>query len=457
VLERADVADGDTSNTNARWFRWGLAAVALLALAVRVTYLAVDRANLTFAGDAYFYHAGANLLVHGHGFIDPYAFLRGRVLQAADHPPLYLLFLAIPSLFGMTSTLTHLLWSCLLGTGTVVIVGLLGRAVMSPRVGILAAVIAALYPNLWVPDGSLQAETVAMFTTAVAVLLAYRYLRQPSWSRLAITGVACGVAALARSELILLVPLLLAPLALSTRALGLRQQLRWLLIGVLATLLVLTPWVGYNLTRFRRPVYLSSQGGITLAYANCDITYRGEFLGYWSLECAAADRRQGHASDDQSQQDIVYQRAALDYMRHHLGRLPVVVAARVGRVLEVFRPGQDLTIREFVDRTEKSIATAALFSFYFLGLLSIAGAFLLRRRRVPIFPVLAPVTIVLITTMATYGNARFRTPAEVVLVVLAAVAIDSISSRIADARARRRVQGPDDVTAPASEVAARSS
>ena len=44
--------------------------------------------------------SGANLLATGHGFINPYAFARHRIVQAADHPPLYLVYLAAFSLFG---------------------------------------------------------------------------------------------------------------------------------------------------------------------------------------------------------------------------------------------------------------------------------------------------------------------------------------------------------------------
>ena len=186
------------------------------------------------------------------------------MVQAADHPPGYLAFLAIPSALGMTSSLTHLLWSCVLGTGTVVLVGLLGRAAVGPRVGLLAATIAAVYPNIWIPDGSLQAETAAMFTTALALLLAYHYLQRPSLLRLVALGAACGAASLTRSELILLVPLLVVPIAL-VRGPETRRRLQWLGASVLATLVVIAPWVGYNLTRFHHPVYLSSQFEVLLA------------------------------------------------------------------------------------------------------------------------------------------------------------------------------------------------
>src|SRR5262249_28736777 len=152
----------------------------------------------------------------GKGFISPFFIQQGRHVQAAEHPPLYMLFLSIPSFLGMHSVLTHLLWSCALGTASVIFVGLVGREGAGDRAGIIAAVIAALYPNMWAPDGMLQAESVAMLASIVAVWLAYRYLAAPSWPRLVFVGLAAGAGAMARSELILLVPLLVLPLALAT-------------------------------------------------------------------------------------------------------------------------------------------------------------------------------------------------------------------------------------------------
>src|SRR5262249_56916298 len=78
------------------------------------------------------------------------------------------------------------------------------------------------------PDGMLQAESLAIFASIVAVWLAYRYLAAPSWPRLVFVGLAAGAGAMARSELILLVPLLVLPLALATRGESWKHRLLWL-------------------------------------------------------------------------------------------------------------------------------------------------------------------------------------------------------------------------------------
>jgi len=199
-------------------------------------------------------------------------------VQAADHPPLYLLFLAVPSTLGIGTPLTHLVWSASCGTATVVVVGLLGRRVGGARVGLIAAALAAVYPNIWVYDGQLLSETLAIFVATLTLLLAYRAWEQPTLRRYAALGLSCGAAALTRSELVLLVPALVFPIALTARV---ETRGRWQRAGLatVISIVVVSPWVVYNMTRFQHPVYLSSQLQPTLAGANCQDTYYGKELG----------------------------------------------------------------------------------------------------------------------------------------------------------------------------------
>ena len=119
------------------------------------------------------------MLADGKGFISP--LFPHRHVEAADHPPLYIVWLAIPSLLGLRSQFAHLVWSAVLGTASIAVVGLdRSRDRWSPaRAG--RRRLAAVYPGMWVPDGSLMAETVAIFTTAAALCFAYRYWHRPRW------------------------------------------------------------------------------------------------------------------------------------------------------------------------------------------------------------------------------------------------------------------------------------
>jgi 4-amino-4-deoxy-L-arabinose transferase-like glycosyltransferase len=415
-----------------RSFRRRLLAITAAGLAIRLAYVLLARRNVPVLGDALYYHFGASLLAHGKGFIVPLAYLKGQLLQAADHPPLYLVWIAIPSFLRIDSPVAHMLWSCVIGTGTVAVTGLAGRKIAGPRAGLVAAGLAAVYPNIWSHDGALQSETMAIFTVAVALLLAYRYREQPSLARLAWLGVACGFAALARSELLLLVPLVAIPLVWGTRTIDVRTRLKWLAVSGLATLVVIAPWVTYNMTRFEHPVVLSTGFEVTLLTASCDVTYYGEYTGYWSAYgCSVRTPRH----DDQSQRAIAYRHAAFDYISHHKARLPVVVLARWGRITGLYQPGQQVSLDHRVEGRESWVAWSGLLSFYLLALAALYGVVVLRRRKVPVYPLVAPLAIVWFSVTVTFATNRYRASGEVALVLLAAVAIDALLRRLARRRA----------------------
>jgi 4-amino-4-deoxy-L-arabinose transferase-like glycosyltransferase len=408
-----------------RTFLRALIAIILVGLAVRVTYVLVFRQYEALEGDSIHYHLGAILLADGKGFIAPLAATNGAIFESADHPPLYLLWLTLPSLVGLDGAVAHMLWTCILGSAAVAVIGLVGREVAGARVGLIAAGIAAVYPSIWSWDGMLLSESMAIFTVALVLLFAYRYWRHPSAARICWLGAACGLAALARAELILLVPLVMVPLVWITRTMDLRQRMKWLVVGAAASAVVLAPWVGYNLTRFEHPVFLSTGFEITLRIGSCDRAYYGPLTGYWSFTCG--DPNPGET--DQSVRAIGYRKDALEYINDNKARTPVVVLARWGRVTGLFRPSQQMQLEETVENRESWVAWASLLAFYAIAGLAVVGAVLLRRRRVLLFPLVALPAIVLISLAVSFGTTRYRAIAEGALVVLAAVAIDAAVQR----------------------------
>jgi 4-amino-4-deoxy-L-arabinose transferase-like glycosyltransferase len=420
-----------------RTFIRRLALITAVGFAVRVAYVLIARRNHVPGGDAFFYHVGANLLVDGKGFIAPLPYALGARIEAADHPPLYMLYIALPSVVGLRTALEHVLWSTVLGTGTIVAVGALGRRVGGFRVGLVAASLAAVYPNIWLHDGALLSETMAIFVATLALLLAYRAWDRPGIARTVALGAACGVAMLARSELVLLLPALFAPVVLLATGVSVRQRLTGLAAGTLVALVIIAPWVGYNLSRFSHPVLLSSQFEATLAGANCRDTYKGPSLGSITSTCVKGL----DPTTDESEAGVVLRDRAQAFVGDNLSRVPVVVAARVGRVVGLYPPDRLIDVEVFFEGRERWLATLELVTFYPVALGAIAGAIVLRRRRtVPVFPLLALPAIVIVTVAVTYGSNRFRAPAETSFVVLAAIAIDALWQRWS-ARSRQSRQG----------------
>jgi 4-amino-4-deoxy-L-arabinose transferase-like glycosyltransferase len=409
--------------------------ISAVGLAIRLVYIIHFRAPLKLGGDPLFYNYGANLLVDGKGFIAPFQYFishETRRVQAAEHPPLYILYLASESLFGLRTAPEHMVWSSFLGTASIVVTGLLGRKVAGPRAGLIAAFFAAAYPNIWVYDGQLLSETLAIFLITLTLLFAYRAWEKPTTGRIVAFGVGCGLAALSRSELFLLIPTLLIPVVwLAGGRPDARTALKRCAVGSAVAVLLMLPWVAYNMTRFKHPVYLSSQLDATLAGANCQDTYYGPQVGGLTSTCVVIPGVDAYA--DQSVNAAIYRKEAREFIKGHLSRLPYVVAVRVGRVTGLFKPSGQVTLDTILEGRERPLAWSGLLSAYVLEALAIGGVVVMVRRpkpRVPVFPLLVAPALVIVTVAATYGTDRFRATAETSIVVLAAVACDAAWRRL---------------------------
>lgn len=402
----------------------------------------IGRAPDNICGDALVYHDGANLLAEGEGFISPLRLLYadGVRYPSADHPPLYVVYLAAWSTVGADSVLAHQLASVLLGIASIAIVGLLGRRLVSERVGLLAAFLTAVYAYIWVNDGLVMSETIAITATAALLLLTYRFIASPTGWNLVGLGAVAGLTVLTRAELAMYVPIVLPFVvwwALGSRLRDVRTDWRrlwkpWL--GRTAALIalalaVISPWVIRNMLTFERPVTLSTGLGITLTYANCDATYGGELIGSWSFPCInpAPDEA------DQSLDEVILRKRGTDYIRAHLDQVPKVVTVRVLRQWNLFRPAQQLQL-DINDDRPLWVSRIALVQYYVLMPLAAIGAFVLHRRGRRLWPLLSMYVIVTFTAATSYGATRFRTPAEVATVVLAAIALDRAVQWIQDRR-----------------------
>jgi 4-amino-4-deoxy-L-arabinose transferase-like glycosyltransferase len=402
-------------------FLVALLVIAAVGLSIRVAYVMGWKDVDSFEGDPYYYHAAANLLADGEGFVHPYAWDEGVRVAGADHPPGYVVLLAVPSLLGFDSVRAHQITSCLVGAGTILLIGLVGRRLAGDRAGLIAAGLAAVYPNMWLNDGALMSETLALFLVAAATLAAYWAWDGPTWRRFAALGATVGLASLARAEGALLLGLVVVPLAAWVPGLaGWRERARHGLAAVAMALLVMAPWVVANLVRFEEPATLSTQLGPTLDVANCDDTYEGPLLGAWSFACAT--EIEGH---DRSVLDRETRQEAQSYVGDHLDRVPAVVAARFGRTWGLYDPFDQLELDFFADGRPLNAARVGLGMYYAGAVAAMAGLVALRRRGVPSFPVTAWLVNVAITVVVFYGSTRFRAPAEPALVLLAAVGVDA--------------------------------
>ena len=225
-------------------------------------------------------------------------------------------------------------------------------AVASPATAwaCIAALLAAVSPALWVNDTVLGLETLYGFLWSLALLALYRFWRHPGVWPLLGMAVALSLASLTRSGGDpALRPRRASPRCCSSPGSRGRAgssssaRSRWSRSSIIG------PWVVRNLTTFDEPTVLGTGFGWVLAYGNCDATYSGPLLGYWSDGCAPKDYPPGL---EESRVDLIARKEAVKLhrappeprpagrggpRRAGLGRVPAHAERAAQRVLRAAR------------------------------------------------------------------------------------------------------------------------
>jgi 4-amino-4-deoxy-L-arabinose transferase-like glycosyltransferase len=400
-------------------FGRGLGILAVAGSAARALYIALTSSPTAFpvGGDAAFYQFTGEHIAAGDGFISPVKLLlAGEVEPTAEHPPLFsLLMAALIKLTVNGTTAQRMVIACTAGAIVIVLIGLIGRRVAGPRAGLIAAALAAFYPTLITAQASLESEALYGIWLACAMLLAYRlYDRRDMVSALAL-GAVIGLGALTRNEALLLLVLLVLPIAWRG------GPGRWTRFAATCavTFLFVAPWLARNWIEFDRPL-MTTNYGQGLAGSNCHPTYYGADIGGFSILCFNLDPRMSEVDWAEKMAD-----QGLDYARDHIGRVPVVMVARGLRGWGFYDPGSQLHIYN-MSKTVQHIGIALWYPLLVLGLI---GLVLVRRRGVPIAPLLAPIVVTTLVLIIYSGVTRYRHGTELALVVLAAVTLEAAWSR----------------------------
>lgn len=238
--------------------RW-LWLILVLALFLRAGYAYVQiNQNLfhvaTFAPDSERY-----MRMAGHILEKGMISYDGHNLAAADTPGFPLFLAGLRALFG-----PDLIWIYLaqvvLSVATVLLVFLIGRELFSARAGLAAAVLAAIYPMLFVFVATPLTEVLYTFLVTAFLALYIKVRKGLPWALA--TGLVGGAAAMTRPVLAGFICLL--GLLMLVRP-GRRKLGVVLLIGFG---MVLTPWIIRNAIAFNEFIPLSSRGGFEFYLGN---------------------------------------------------------------------------------------------------------------------------------------------------------------------------------------------
>jgi hypothetical protein len=178
----------------------------------------------------------------------------------------------------------------------------------------------------------------------------------------------------------------------------------------------------------------------------CPAVFTGFHIGSYDQTCVFAATLGKKITGDESEADGAQQRASIDFTRDHVDQLPAVLLAREGRAWSVFQPYAQTELDTVDTRFELWAARTGLYMYWVLLPLAAYGLVVLHQRGVPIYSFIGFAVIVVFITAITFGETRYRSSAEVGIVIAAAVAID----HLIDVWRRRRGATLDVDEAPAS-------
>ncbi len=420
--EDTTAAPGMDERVNRTTFGVVLGVVVLVGAIIRAVYIERLAPSQHIFPDSFWYFAQARNLRAGHGYIDiarQLGVFNGHPDIAGERataywPPLFPIALAgWQSIFGDSIRASQLM-GVATGAATIVLAGLLGRAVVNRAVGLVAAVLVAVSPFIIAVDGSLMSETLYLPLVLLTLLFAQRARDHPQWWSWALLGGSIGLASLARGDALFLVVVVMIPVAFLARPSWQQFVVR---VGVIAVGVVVSPWVIRNAIEVGEPTLSTVSASAVIAVANCDATYSGRLLGSWSYPCMEPEL--GFRMSETKYAAHVRSKG-IDYALAHVSRWPIVGVARLGRVWGIWNPGEitKAEARETRNLTWQRIAWPISLATLVVG---VAGFWMLRRNRVRVAVLVAPIVMTSVIALVTYGNSRFRTASEPVLLIGVAV------------------------------------
>jgi 4-amino-4-deoxy-L-arabinose transferase-like glycosyltransferase len=339
-----------------------------------------------------------------------------------------------------------------LGTITVALVGLVAFELFGTTAGLIALLLAAVYPVFTEEAGIIAAENLLTPVVLAALYTALRARRAASgaarYGWVAGTGVLAGLATLTHENgVVILVGLIpavwtgrprLRPKALAAPA---------LLVAL--TVLMILPWTIRNALVMHTFIPVSDETGITLvgtynaaSAANPQVPYKWRIF-YGIPHEGALIHNESHMTEPQLGSKL--QSQAIHYIEHHPISLVQVLYHNTRRLFEVEGTFAWRASAAAVSLTTE-VARTGVISFYILCLLAIAALATRRARSAPWWVWVIPFLLALSVVMVNVETPRFREPVDPFLILLAAaglsVPVDWLIARLRRTPVRREAGDP---------------
>ncbi len=216
--------------------------------------------------------------------------------------------------------------------------------------GLIAAFLVAVYPNLWMSDELGLSEALSPVLVALVLWAAYRFWRKPGLGSVVALAASVGLATLARDELSLLMVFVVVPMVLMASVLRWRRRIGLLAVAGLTVLVMVGPWVGLQHEPLRRPglhqLRFRRHPGLFQLSRALPRALRGLLVAR-SARCWPRTRFTPGA--DESVQGAEAQAYAFRFIDAHRNRILPVEMARLGRAFGVFHPLEQIRLDSTVE------------------------------------------------------------------------------------------------------------
>ena len=415
-----------------------LALVLVAAGVVRLGYvLTLENAlNVTFEADPLTYDQLARNLLAGRPYVGAsFYFPAGTENPTALWDPLYPLFLAgIYALVGhdfLAVRLVHVV----LGVASCGLVYVLGRSIFGPRIGLLGTGFAAIYPFFIYYTGQILTETLFIFLMLALLTLARAVAQQRIRGALAVLtlGIAAGLTVLTRAEALYFAVILIVVLGWWSAPLrtggtpGWRARVISLIALVVVFAATLSPWVGFNYTRFDRLFVTTKLGYNLYKYYHprmtADQRVRSDDIPLPDLTGLSEPEREDRLLSE-----------GLRFMADDPARTVRFMMAKAGLLFKL-TPSNEINRR---------YALVSLLSYGVLVPFMVLGAVLSLRRWPLTWPLLLWVVLGSASGILVFAGIRLRMRIEPILLLFAAVGVVELVQWLWSRRgAGREVEQPE--------------
>jgi len=326
-----------------------------------------------------------------------------------------------------------------LGTITVALIGLVALELFGEETGLIALVLAAVYPVLIELSVTLVAENLLTLLVLATVYVGLRVRRARSarsarttYAWVAGAGLLTGLATLTHENaVVILFPLLVAVWTGRPRTAPRSLAAPALLIAV--TVLMVLPWTIRNAVVIHHLIPVSDETGITLVGTYNVASASDPQLPYkWRIFYGIPGERSLIREESTLTEPEIGDRLesqALHYISDH-PFAPLAVAYH--NTLRMFELEGSFAWQASASAISLPTNTArvGIFSFWILCLLALAGAFTKLTRAAPKWIWWVPILLALSVVVVNVETPRFREPIDPFLILLAAAGVATAVGRL---------------------------